>query len=206
MARFFLIVARDQSGLYEYLKRAFSGDGEVDVLLDRRQRLQAHIPERRADSRWQPGVAGSRGCHWVAIVQRGRAQSHGPDAPTADKGGPSMTTFAPREERDRVMRWIEEGQKALGVLLNTFVDYDRLQSLVDSSEQECQRLRAENEQLQAQFDGAQDERERLLEEVHRLRIENERYAREREELTESLNKFLHEVVLKLRVKSATTKF
>ncbi len=112
-----------------------------------------------------------------------------------------MTPFATKagDERDYVMRWIEEGHKALEVLLNTFTDYGRLQGVAESAAQECERLGGENERLRAQLEAAQLECERLRQDAHRLRTETERYSSEREELAESLNKFLNEVLLKLRL-------
>lgn len=51
MVQYLIIVARDQPDLYEYLAKQFFGDGEVEVLMDRRQRIQAHEPERRRADR-----------------------------------------------------------------------------------------------------------------------------------------------------------
>lgn len=48
MARYLFIVTRDQPELYEYLTRVFSANDEVEVRLDRRDRIQAHERERRA--------------------------------------------------------------------------------------------------------------------------------------------------------------
>jgi hypothetical protein len=62
MVRYFLIVARNQQDLWRYLKNNFAGDDKVEVLLDRRrgerrQRLQAHDPERRqGERRRQPSL------------------------------------------------------------------------------------------------------------------------------------------------------
>ena len=62
MARYLFIVPQDQPELHEHLRRDFSNDNEVQVLLDRRiadrrQRLEPYTPERRrADRRHQPGT------------------------------------------------------------------------------------------------------------------------------------------------------
>ncbi len=64
MARYLLIVARTQPDLYDYLTQEFSEDKEVEVLLDRRreerrQRGQAHEPDRRrVVRRGQPRISG----------------------------------------------------------------------------------------------------------------------------------------------------
>ncbi|MFQ5520708.1 MAG: hypothetical protein ACE5FK_04870 [Candidatus Methylomirabilia bacterium] len=60
MARFLLILARDQPDVYNYLGRKFERDPEFEVLLDRRQeerrqRVFARATERRrADRRREP--------------------------------------------------------------------------------------------------------------------------------------------------------
>ena len=57
--RYLVIVSRTEPDLYNYLRRAFSGDKKVQVFLDRRQgqrrqRVQPYEPERRrADRRRQ---------------------------------------------------------------------------------------------------------------------------------------------------------
>lgn len=55
MARYLFIVTRDQPDLYEYLTRVFSRNDEVEVRLDRRERIQAHGPEQRRASVPQAG-------------------------------------------------------------------------------------------------------------------------------------------------------
>lgn len=44
---YLIIVARTQSGLYEHLKEAFSGDKKVEVILDRRQSQRRRGDRRR---------------------------------------------------------------------------------------------------------------------------------------------------------------
>ena len=62
MGRTMYIVARDHPELFAYLRDRFSGDGTVEVILDRRfgqrrQRSAHHAPERRlADRRSRPEV------------------------------------------------------------------------------------------------------------------------------------------------------
>lgn len=67
MGRYLIIVARDQPDLYEYLAKQFSGDGEVEVLLDRRQRIRAREPERRQADR-QPRRGFSDGLRSLGVV------------------------------------------------------------------------------------------------------------------------------------------
>ena len=60
--RCLFIVARNQPGLWHYLRRDFAEDEEIQVLLDRRrgdrrQRYQGQEPERRrSDRRRQPSI------------------------------------------------------------------------------------------------------------------------------------------------------
>ena len=54
--RHLFIIARAAQGLYEYLKRQFAGRLDVNVVLDRRtgerrERPEAHVPERRQEHR-----------------------------------------------------------------------------------------------------------------------------------------------------------
>lgn len=46
VARYVIIVARDQPGLYEHLKLTFAADKKVEVILDRRQPDQ-RLADRR---------------------------------------------------------------------------------------------------------------------------------------------------------------
>ena len=59
--RCLFIVARDQSHLWDQLRRDFAGDEEVQVILDRRRRerrqsVGAHDPERRQAGRRRSSV------------------------------------------------------------------------------------------------------------------------------------------------------
>lgn len=57
-----LVVARNQPGLYAYLKEDFAGDGDVEVIMDRRvgERRRARAPcapeRRRSERRAGPDV------------------------------------------------------------------------------------------------------------------------------------------------------
>ncbi len=60
--QYLLIVRRDRPDLRDYLTRVFSGDRDVQVILDRRhgqrQGAEGHEPERRrGDRRHQPSLA-----------------------------------------------------------------------------------------------------------------------------------------------------
>ena len=88
-----------------------------------------------------------------------------------------MTSVANAEVRERVIRWIEEGQSLLGILLGFLYEHERARKRADAAEAECDRLR---------------------EEVDQLRAETERYRSERVELADSLAQFTNEVLARLR--------
>ena len=77
LERYLLIVAQDQSDLYEYLARSFVGDGKVEVLLDRRvgeRRRRAPEPERRREERRRRSAGnGGLGSFGVTIIRPERA-------------------------------------------------------------------------------------------------------------------------------------
>lgn len=88
-----------------------------------------------------------------------------------------MTNVANAEVRERVIRWIEEGQSLLGILVGFLYEYERVRKRADAAEAECDQLR---------------------EEVDQLRAETERHRSERAEVAESLAQFVNEVVPRLR--------
>ena len=76
MDRQLIVVARSQLALCDYLRAQFCGDRDVEVILDRRwgerrQRVQAHEPERRrADRRQGPPREGDLRTHGFAVIHR----------------------------------------------------------------------------------------------------------------------------------------
>ncbi|MFQ5897120.1 MAG: hypothetical protein ACE5JN_02595 [Candidatus Methylomirabilia bacterium] len=80
------------------------------------------------------------------------------------------------EMRELFDRWIDEGQRLIGVLLAFLEEADRLQNQADMAERECERLR---------------------EEVGQLRAEREGYRREREEIADSLARVMGDMLLRL---------
>ena len=88
-----------------------------------------------------------------------------------------MTSVSTGEVREQVIRWIDEGQSLLGVLLGFLYEYERVRKAADAAESECERLR---------------------EEVGQLRAETEQYRSERTELADSLSQFTNEVLGRLR--------
>jgi hypothetical protein len=88
-----------------------------------------------------------------------------------------MTSVDAPEVRERVGRWIEEGQSLLGVLLGFLYEYERVLDLADAAQRECERLR---------------------EDVNRLRAEADRYRSERDEIVESLSRCMNDLLARLR--------
>ncbi len=76
MVPYLLIVARSQPDLWHHLKDNFAGDDKVEVILDRRrgqrrQRIQAHEPERRqGERRRQPNLDKDLTYRSFVIVRR----------------------------------------------------------------------------------------------------------------------------------------
>jgi hypothetical protein len=53
LPRWFIIVRRDRTGLYEHLRESYAGDGRVEVILDRRPAatMPLEVNMRRAERR-----------------------------------------------------------------------------------------------------------------------------------------------------------
>ena len=105
------------------------------------------------------------------------------------------------EARERVVRWLEEGQSQLGAVLGILHDYDRLHGVAQAAEAECERLRAfvyENERLRNQVDALEGETGKLREELRQVRSVSERHLKEREDIAASLSQLMNDVLLRLR--------
>ncbi len=112
-----------------------------------------------------------------------------------------MTSVMVGEEREQVIRWIEEGRNVMGSLLGILNDNDRLKGALNSSEKECERLRGlaeELERVRGLAETLQRECDQLRAEVSRLQVDNERGQKEREEIALSFTSFMNEAVSRLR--------
>jgi predicted nucleic acid-binding Zn-ribbon protein len=112
-----------------------------------------------------------------------------------------MASVMAGEEREQVIRWIEEGRNVMGSLLGILNDNDRLKSALDASEKECERLRGVTEELErfrTVAETLQGECDQLRAEVSRLQVDNERGQKEREELALSFTSFMNDAVARLR--------
>lgn len=112
-----------------------------------------------------------------------------------------MSVVANAEARERINRWLEEGQGQLSAVLGILHDYERLQTQVQDAERESERLRSfvyENERLRNQVETLEGESGKLREEVRQLRSVTERHLREREDIAASLSQLTNDVLLRLR--------
>jgi chromosome segregation ATPase len=112
-----------------------------------------------------------------------------------------MSVVTSAEARDRVVRWLEEGQGQLSTVLAILHDYDRLQGVASAAEQECERLRTfvyENERLRNQVEALESECAKLRDDMHHLRGLSERHLREREDIAASLSQLMNDVLIRLR--------
>jgi len=113
-----------------------------------------------------------------------------------------MTSVVAGEEREQVIRWIEDGRSVMGSLLGILNDNDRLKGALEASEKECERLRGTAEELERVrnlAESLQRECDQLRGEVSRLQTDSERSQREREEIARSFTNFMNETVSRLRV-------
>lgn len=112
-----------------------------------------------------------------------------------------MSGVASVEARERVIRWLEEGQGELSAILGILHDYERLHGVAQAAERDRERLRAymhENERLQSQMETLETEAGKLREEVRELRKLSERYLKEREDIAASLSQLINDVLMRLR--------
>ena len=112
-----------------------------------------------------------------------------------------MSAATNLEARERVVRWLEDGQGQIGAVLAMLHDYDRLNGVAQAAEQECERLRTfvyENERLRNQVEALERECSKLRDDMHHLRGLSERHLREREDIAASLSQLMNDVLLRLR--------
>ena len=74
-----------------------------------------------------------------------------------------MDAFAVKEARQRVARWVEDGQSVLSAVPWLFDENERLRSAAEASERECARLRHELDSLRAETEFLIDEQGEIAE-------------------------------------------
>lgn len=187
MLRYFVIATRNRSDLYTYLKRQFSTDDKVQVLLDRRReerrhRQEAREPERRRGDRRSRSNKDDWLHYYGLLVVRQMLEVESRPARLelgmADELVGSVTL--PRAEgskaieaRERVIGWITEGQRLSSLVPRLFQEHGHLRARAEAAERKC---------------------ERLEQEIRNLRTENEYFRRERRQVVETLKTLARQLV------------
>lgn len=97
------------------------------------------------------------------------------------------------ETRERVDRWIEEGQYLIGRLLPEFFqEHDRLRARVEATDRECEKLRHEVGALRKEIGGLHTENQHLR--THRAEV-----ADSCAKMINQINHMLDQVTQTLRV-------
>jgi len=187
MVRYLIVTARNRSDLYAYLRRQFSPDEKVQVLLDRRREERRHRqalkePERRrGDRRSQPSKDNWLHYYGLLIVRQspeaGRQPFRsGPDTPEDlvkfDRPWRGEGTQATKA-RERLIGWVTEGQRLFSVVPRLFQEHGNLTARVETAERKC---------------------ERLEQEIKSLRNENEYFRKERGQTANSLQALARELL------------
>jgi chromosome segregation ATPase len=98
--------------------------------------------------------------------------------------GIDMNDVESTETRQRVERWMEEGQYLLGRIIPGLLEkYDHLRAKADAAEQASERLRAETTQLQEQINALNHENQVLRKEQAEIR---EVFGKVREQMSQML--------------------
>ena len=179
MIQYLVIAARNHTDLYGYLRRQFTGDDNVQILLDRRfdgrrRRQEVHRPDRRrGDRRNVRGREDELYCHGFFVIRQFSALQWRP--PWWGAGAAEETAELNQQQRleeskalhsrERVAGWIVEGQRLLGLVPKLLREHEHLAARTEAAERKC---------------------ERLEEEIRRLRNENEHFRRERRQAVETL--------------------
>lgn len=113
------------------------------------------------------------------------------------------------ESRERVARWIEEGQYVVGRVIPGLLDqHERLRGTAELAERECMKLREEINELGKQIGWLQSENRHLLQErvdavekinefrkhVGWLQSEKQRLLQEREDIAGAINKVWSQMI------------
>jgi hypothetical protein len=179
MVHYVVIAARNHTDLYGYLRRQFTGDDNVQVLLDRRfdgrrRRQEVHRPDRRrADRRSARGREDELYGHGFFVIRQFSALqwrppwwgSETPEQAAGLEQQQRLESTKTIHSRERVAGWIAEGQRLLALVPKLLREHEHLAARAEAAERKC---------------------ERLEEEVRRLRNENDHFRRERRQAVETL--------------------
>lgn len=159
---YLILVARSEPSLYEYLRQRFRDDPKVEVVIDRRRGAArpsaspGQWSDRRGSGAWVVGIEQALAFRGVAVIRPGQVT-----APAREQSTPNhhdreerrvMDFMDTLDDRQRVDRWLEESQYLIGRIIPGFLDdRDRLKAKLESTEQECDRLRQESAELRREI-------------------------------------------------------
>jgi chromosome segregation ATPase len=115
-----------------------------------------------------------------------------------------VSTGEPRDTRDQVVRWLEDGQRQMSALLGLVHENERLRERLEAAESEREKLRGlayELEQIRNRAESAERQLERARGQLVEAQAEIERHSREREEVAERLTEHMNEALIRLRPQS-----
>jgi chromosome segregation ATPase len=115
-----------------------------------------------------------------------------------------VTSGEPRDSRDQVVRWLEDGQRQMSALLGIVHENERLRERLEAAESESEKLREqayELEQVRNRAETAERQLERARGQLGEAQAEIERHNREREEVAERLTELMNQVLIRLRPQS-----
>jgi hypothetical protein len=163
-ARYLVIVAKEETALWQHLRRQFTGDEAIRVLMDRRRRARLGSGSPRgpeAEERRRPwGPGRDRRFCWIAEAssELGPTRAPRPANSRWRPTGQGRRSMEGLEDRQRVDRWIEESQYLIGRMIPGLLDdRERLRGKLEAAEQECARLRQEVGELRKEVADLQSE-------------------------------------------------
>jgi hypothetical protein len=187
MVRYLVVAARNRQDLHDYLRRQFSGDEKVEVLVDRRRgerrrRLDPQEPERRRGNRRSGPGTDDRLYYYGLIIVRQLPEGQRRPPPwisrlseEAVELGLQRRPEEPKasESRERVTGWITEGMRMSGLVSKLLREQGHVAARAEAAERKC---------------------ERLEEEMTRVRRENDHFRKQRAQMAEVLKTLAKELV------------
>jgi hypothetical protein len=187
MVRYLVVAARNRHDLYGYLRRGFSEDDRVEILLDRRRgerrrRPDPHEPERRRTDRRSRAGKDDRLYYFGLLIVRQLAGAGWRPLPSVSRAleeparlGSQRRLEDPKagEARARVANWITEGVRMTGMVEKLLREHGQLRARAEAAERKC---------------------ERLEEEINKVRRENDHFRRQRIQMAEALKTLAKEMV------------
>ena len=165
---YLIVVARNESALYEHLRSRHGSDPRVRVMIDRRSAKNAATTEgpRPVERRRRRSWLATGASHELVEL----ARQFTTESPSPKQQPSSHSEEAPRqmsetetfEDQQRVGRWLVEGQDMLGRVIPALIeDRDRLRQTLEARERECEQLRGEGGELRRNLGALQSEVEKL---------------------------------------------